>query len=75
MDKFRVRDTQVDSLPGEGCVEYYIVVWGHDYSFLKFLNKPMQRESDFGGRKCLFRKFRAPTDVYPKLFTIKIRSN
>ena len=36
-------------------------------------NKPMQRESDFGGRKCLFRKFRALTDVYLRLFTFKLR--
>ena len=46
---------------------------GHEYSFLKFLNKPLQRESDFGGRKCLFRKFWAPTDVYLRLFTTKLR--
>ena len=48
-------------------------LWGRNIFFLKFLNKPMQRESDFGGRKCLFRNFRAPTDVYLRLFTIKLR--
>ena len=48
-------------------------LWGRNIPFLKFLNKPLQRESDFGGQKCLFRKFRAPTDVYLRLFTIKLR--
>ena len=48
-------------------------LWGRNILFPKFLNKLMQRESDFGGRKCLFRKFRAPTDVWLRLFTIKLR--
>ena len=42
-------------------------LWGKNILFLKFLNKPMQRESDFGGRKFLFRKFRAPTDTVCKI--------
>ena len=68
--KFRVRDTRVDSWPGEGGREF---LWGRSILFLKFLNKLMQIESDFRGRKCLFRKFQAPTDVYLRLFTIKLR--
>ena len=48
-------------------------LWGRNILFLKFLSKPMQTESDLGGRKCLFRNFWAPTDVYLRLFTIKWR--
>ena len=37
--KFRVKDTRVDSLPGEG----YGISMGHEYSFLKYLNKSIQK--------------------------------
>ena len=48
-------------------------LWGRNILFLTFISKPMQTESDLEGRKCLFRKFRTPTDVYLRLFTIKLR--
>ena len=50
-------------------------LWGRNSLFLKFLNEPMQKESDFGGRKYCFQKFRASTGVYLRPFTIKIHSN
>ena len=34
--------------------------WG--YFFLKFFNKPLQRESDSGGQKYFFRKFHSPRE-------------
>ena len=51
-----IRDTPVDSREGGGNLEF---IWGVIF-FQKFLNKLLQRDSDFGGQEYFFENSIAP---------------